>query len=253
MFINENQKDSSWVTFLPVLLFAYRTTINSSTGFSPFRCLYGREARQPSEQWIEDFKTTSQDTIDTYVEKLSKALLFTWQEAGTRITRNQEKVDDILIGKRVRIFKPYQVGDYFFLKSIAKKWLTDEGKKTYKLTRKLQMRYTGPHLVIEVKNPVMYKVKVNGKDRMVHASKMKRDPAANRLLEVYEDDILDVEDMNMEYENINDVEVEENDINEDGDYINEDEYYDENYDDNMNYDGNNIDNVEEYYNGNDDK
>ena len=89
------------------------------------------------------------------------------------------------------------------------------------------MRYIGPHLVIEVKNPIMYKIKVNGKDRMVHASKMKRDPAANRLLEVYEDDILDVEDMNMEYENINDVEVEENNINEDGDYINEEGYYED--------------------------
>ena len=62
--------------------------------------------------------------------------------------------------------------------------------------------------------------------------KMKRDPAANRLLEVYEDDILDVEDMNMEYENMNDIEVEGNDINEDGDYINEDEYYHKNYDEN---------------------
>jgi hypothetical protein len=222
MLINENQRD--WVTFLPVLLFAYRTTVNSSTGFSPFRCLYGREARQPSEQWIEDFKTTSQDTIDTYVEKLSKALLFTWQEAGTRIVRNQERVDDISVGKRLRIFQPYKVGDYFFLKTIAKRWLTEEGKKTYKLTRKLQMRYTGPHLVIEVKNPVIYKVLVNGKERMVHASKMKRDPAANRILEVYEDDILDIEDVNVEHEDMNDIELEGFEINEDGDYINEDDY-----------------------------
>jgi hypothetical protein len=109
------------------------------------------------------------------------------------------------------------------LKTIAKRWLTEEGKKTYKLTRKLQMRYTGPHLVVEVKNPAIYKVMVNGKERMVHASKMKRDPAANRVLEVYEDDILDMDEMDIEYENMNDIEVEENDMNEDGDYINEDE------------------------------
>jgi hypothetical protein len=83
---------------------------------------------------------------------------------------------------------------------------------------------------------------------MVHASKMKRDPAANRVLEVYEDDILDMDDVDVEYENMNDIEVEEMDINEDGDYINdegdyvnEDEYY-RDYNDDEGDDTNNNDN-----------
>ena len=44
-----------WDRFLPIIVHAYRTTVNTATGFSPFRAVFGREARQPAEHWIEDF------------------------------------------------------------------------------------------------------------------------------------------------------------------------------------------------------
>ncbi|GFU90092.1 retrovirus-related Pol polyprotein from transposon 17.6 [Trichonephila clavipes] len=37
----------SWDRQLPFLLFAYREVPNTTTGVSPFRLLYGREARGP--------------------------------------------------------------------------------------------------------------------------------------------------------------------------------------------------------------
>ena len=64
----------------------------------------------------------------------------------------------------------------------------------------MQQRYTGPHKVIEVKNPIVYKCSVNGKEKMVYAGKMKRDPAANRPFEAYEDDIMDLDEDDLEDE-----------------------------------------------------
>ena len=43
--VAENQKD--WDLWLPCVLLAYRSAKQSSTGQSPFRLMYGREARLP--------------------------------------------------------------------------------------------------------------------------------------------------------------------------------------------------------------
>ena len=39
---------------------------------------------------------------------------------------------------------------------------------------------------------------------------MKRDPSANQMIEVYEDDIIDWEEMDMNYETMEDVLIEKN-------------------------------------------
>ena len=53
-YVSENQRD--WDVYLPAIVHAYRTTVNTATGFSPFRTLRGYEARQPAEQWIHDLE-----------------------------------------------------------------------------------------------------------------------------------------------------------------------------------------------------
>jgi len=51
----------NWDNMLPYVLFAYREVPQSSTGFSPFELLYGREARGPldilKEEWEADKKS----------------------------------------------------------------------------------------------------------------------------------------------------------------------------------------------------
>ena len=65
----------------------------------------------------------------------------------------------------------------FFLKVIPKRFLSVLGGKKQKLTAKLQYRYTGPHKVIEVLNPIVYVAMVDNKIKRVHALRMKRDPS----------------------------------------------------------------------------
>ena len=42
-----NKEGYNWDNMLPYVLFAYREVPQSSTGFSPFELLYGREVRGP--------------------------------------------------------------------------------------------------------------------------------------------------------------------------------------------------------------
>ena len=62
----------------------------------------------------------------------------------------------------------------FYLESIPKRFFTTEEGEQEKITAKLQHRYTGPHRVIGIRNPVTFTALVNGKVKTVHASKMKR-------------------------------------------------------------------------------
>ena len=36
----------NWIEYLPFVLLAYRTKINTSTGFTPYRLMFGREVNQ---------------------------------------------------------------------------------------------------------------------------------------------------------------------------------------------------------------
>ena len=41
------EQPKMWDRFIPSLMFAYRESVQESTGFSPFQLLYGRQARGP--------------------------------------------------------------------------------------------------------------------------------------------------------------------------------------------------------------
>ena len=187
MYISENQRD--WDLWLPVIAHAYRTTVSTSTGFSPFRLVFGREAKQPAEAWIEDFAASNEVNIYEYVNKLTEALLYSWKKAGSSIHNTQELKDHRKPDPRERVFKPYAVGDKFFMKSIPKRYL-NKGKKKQKLSLKLQERWTGPHTILEVYNPVLYRATVNNRIRNVHAIRMKRDVSVKErfvpLVDTYE-------------------------------------------------------------------
>ena len=175
IYCNAQQRD--WDTYLGVITHYYRTTVCPTTGYSPFRLVFGREARQPSEEWIKDFANKNQVNIDEYVTNLTKALLYTWRKVEIKIRSNQDGVDNPnrTTVKRERLFTPYEVGDKFYLKTIPKRFYNDKGKEKFKLAAKLQMRYTGPHIVTTVHNPIIYTALVNGRNKIIHGNKMKRD------------------------------------------------------------------------------
>jgi len=208
IYCSDNQRD--WDTYLPVIGYQYNITINAATGFSPFRAVFGREAKQVSESWIEEFAESKQVNISQYVNRLTKTLLGTWESLGERVVKGQLRVDEPKPLVRVeRLFRPYKVGDMFFLKVIPKRFLTVLGGKKQKLTAKLQYRYTGPHKVIEVLNPIVYIAMVDNKIKRVHALRMKRDPstvkeyipmAHNMFDDDAKDDTLLPEELLVEYE-----------------------------------------------------
>jgi hypothetical protein len=165
-----------WDELLPVVAWSYNTTVNEATGFTPFRALYGREARTPTDDWISDFAAAFNADILDYVSRITNVLRHVWDAIALRTIEEQDRIAELHNTKFKRAFTPYRVGEQFYYRTIPRrtfKSLNDE--KKYKLSSKLQYRYTGPHTITAVINPVTYKSSMDGFDRTVHANRMKRD------------------------------------------------------------------------------
>ena len=76
MYVCKNQKD--WDDFIPLILFAHRTSISETIGDSLFYCLYGREPRLPvAVKFLlpaaDDISTSVLDHRKCIVEKVELA------------------------------------------------------------------------------------------------------------------------------------------------------------------------------------
>jgi len=100
-----------WDQWLPYLLFAYREVPQSSTGFSPFELLYGRQVRGPLDllkDYWESPSSKGENVVDYVIkmrERLEEMSALAQETMGTA-QRNQKKWYDQK--SRERIFEPGQ-------------------------------------------------------------------------------------------------------------------------------------------------
>ena len=78
-YCNENQ--TNWDIYLPIVLFAYRTSIQKTTKESPFRLLYGRDPRLPAD--VDKWSPNAY-----FLESIDQA----WKEAKSNIEKAATKV-----------------------------------------------------------------------------------------------------------------------------------------------------------------
>ena len=80
MYVSDDQRN--WDAHLPFVMFAYRTSMNETTGESPFYLFYGRHARLPAQVVHGDGSSTG-GKLD-YVQDMTRPLT----EAGRRVQEN---------------------------------------------------------------------------------------------------------------------------------------------------------------------
>ena len=90
--VNENQDD--WDQLLDNVLFAYRTSRQASTKYTPFFLMYGREARLPIDITLTDSKredNTQELTLDEKVGKMIEFQKKIHDQARDNVLKAQEK------------------------------------------------------------------------------------------------------------------------------------------------------------------
>ncbi|GFV96882.1 retrovirus-related Pol polyprotein from transposon 17.6 [Trichonephila clavipes] len=141
----------SWDRQLPFLLFAYREVPNTTTGVSPFRLLYGREARGPlailKSSWAGEIHlptNISQSAAD-YLQEMKINMEKAAESASLTAAQKQKGYGDYF-NKRSSV-KNFSIGEQVVL------LIPDSSNKIY-------ARWTGPGEIIQHHPPHSYKVKL---------------------------------------------------------------------------------------------
>lgn len=136
---------SDWDQWIPYLLFAYREVPQSSTGFSPFELLYGRQVRGPldilKEEW--ESKSPERQNIASYVLKMRDQLERMSTLARENITEAQ-KYQKTWYDKKARS-RSFIPGQKVLLLLPTKE-------------SKLLAKWQGPFEVLGKKSPVTYEI-----------------------------------------------------------------------------------------------
>jgi len=67
-----DDEGKDWDKLLPYIFFAYRDVPQASTGFSPFKLVYGRPVRGPLETW--EANTSGRKSVVSYILAMKERL-----------------------------------------------------------------------------------------------------------------------------------------------------------------------------------
>ena len=135
-----DRKTLDWDSYLEPLAFAYRTSVNDSTGYSPFYLMHGREAVLPLDAML-NLKTQDSlggDYVEELSKKIKKAFDVTRQQQYAAYVENYERIQN-------RQKQNYEKGDLVLVykKSEKESRLEIAGVKKA-LPSKWKYRWVGP-------------------------------------------------------------------------------------------------------------
>lgn len=164
-------KPQIWAPMLPYATFAYNITVQSSTGFSPFHLLYGREITLPDA--ITQKKPIY--NYDNYVDVLLRELHDAWALAGEKLhsvkLKNKEYYDRKLYDPELK------VGDYVYLVNEVKKHKWDSPKH-------------GPYEIKQIPSEQYVIVDVDGNEKKIHKNKTSKSRACFEEIQPTEQKII---------------------------------------------------------------
>ena len=163
---SEDQTD--WDQWIPMMLFAYHSTIHSSTGYTPFQLHMGRQPRTPFDTLADTMIDTKHKSAQAYLKEIQSQMSEIHRNAQGHLLKAMEtrkRTHD-----RKLNFRQYAKGDMVLLRQLACK----PGLKP----KLIKERWTGPWKVDQVRGPVNYRIVRKGnkgkKERiLVHHDRLK--------------------------------------------------------------------------------
>ncbi|MCP4492355.1 MAG: DDE-type integrase/transposase/recombinase [Gammaproteobacteria bacterium] len=134
-------KHIDWPDYLPFALFAYRTSVHSSTGESPYYLLFGNDPRLPIDSVLTPPFRHSPSVHD-YPTKMARMMKQTWSEANERIQAAQQQ-------QKLHYDKKVTPTDF---KLGQRVWLQNERTRPGEIP-KFRPKFIGNYRIIDLKLP----------------------------------------------------------------------------------------------------
>lgn len=160
-FVADNQKN--WDEFLPYIQMAVNSSYNRAIGDSAHYMLYHTDPVLPYDTFVRQEPILFYN-IDDYKTEVSRRAQIAFNLA--QIHLHQAARENEMYRLRRSTLRMMKVGDRVFMRNTPKPGLS----------RKLQALWQGPYRVMEVKSPVIFKIRnvASGKSRMVHLDNIRR-------------------------------------------------------------------------------
>lgn len=157
------EKPQYWATLLPYATFAYNITVHSSTGFSPFHLLYGREVTLPDAIT----KRRHIYNYDNYVDILTRELHDAWTLAQENLLavkiKNKQNHD-------IKVHNPeLKIGDFVYISNEVKKHKWDDPN-------------LGPFPITDIPSDQYIIIDKNGTPKKIHRNRTKKSAVHNRQI-----------------------------------------------------------------------
>eukprot|EP00731_Ephydatia_muelleri_P031382 Em0022g896a len=155
-----------WEDHIRKVCFAYNTSVQATTGYSPFFLMFDRQARLPIDlMYGTECGNSVTKTVPEYVTKLSEAFVEAYAAVrdtmGAKLQRQKEFYNKKVHGD------PHKPGDFVLLFNPA----VPKGG-----SRKFHSPWTGPFKIVERVSEATYHIQntVDGKTSIVHFDRLKR-------------------------------------------------------------------------------
>ena len=159
--VSDHQRD--WDEHLQKVLFAYRTAIHKSTGYSPFLVTFGRSPNLPVDVVLGRPSTSTGD-VPQFVQKTQTVLHSAFLQVRQHLQQAHQRQKQVADSSSVR--EAFPVGDRVWL--YVPRVKQGQSKKFTSLWR-------GPYTVISKTSPINYRIQLIGGNQKttVHRNRLK--------------------------------------------------------------------------------
>ena len=151
---SQMERDNQWEEHLQLLLFIYRTSKHASTGLSPYEILFGSN---PPSQWLPNLQDTVLIDQFDYCENLRRKLMQLKEIVDANSVRSAETQQH-----------SYKSGDTHAQLAPGQQVLLSN-----EVAGKLDPRWTGPWIVVEMKGLSTVVLRMGSAERKVHINRVR--------------------------------------------------------------------------------